>query len=59
MPNSKKDALQEFFNSHIQGAQFFDLDKIKVSLNKNQYIEKSEWFFHRFFNLLIFKINYT
>ena len=27
MPNSKKDALQEFFNSHIQGAQFFDLDK--------------------------------
>ena len=27
MPNSNKNAAQEFFNSHIQGAQFFDLDK--------------------------------
>ena len=27
MPNSNKNASQEFFNNHIQGAQFFDLDK--------------------------------
>ena len=27
MPNSKKNAEQEFLNNHIQGAQFFDLDK--------------------------------
>ena len=27
MPNSNKNAAQEFFSSHIQGAQFFDLDK--------------------------------
>lgn len=42
-------------NSAIDFSQFFDLDKIKVSLYENQYIEKSEWFFHRLFNLLIFK----
>ena len=27
MPSSNKNAAQEFFNNHIQGAQFFDLDK--------------------------------
>ena len=27
MPASKRNALQEFLNDHIQGAQFFDLDK--------------------------------
>ena len=27
MPGSKKNAIQEFLNDHIQGAQFFDLDK--------------------------------
>ena len=27
MPNSGKNADQEFLNNHIQGAQFFDLDK--------------------------------
>ena len=34
---------------------FFDLNKIKLSLSQNSYIEKSEWFIHRLFNLLIFK----
>jgi thiosulfate/3-mercaptopyruvate sulfurtransferase len=27
MPSFKKNAVQEFLNDHIQGAQFFDLDK--------------------------------
>ncbi len=36
-------------------ADFFDFNKIKKSLNGNNYIMKEEWFLHRLFNLLIFK----
>ena len=45
MPNSKKNALQEFFNSHIQGAQFFDLDKNSDEKNSVPHMlpSKKKW----------------
>ena len=36
-------------------SQIFNLDKVYFSLKNNFYIPKSEWFFHRLINLLIFK----
>jgi thiosulfate/3-mercaptopyruvate sulfurtransferase len=45
MPNSKKDALQEFFNNHIHGAQFFDLDKNSDEKNSIPHMlpSKEKW----------------
>ena len=45
MPNSNKNAAQEFFNNHIQGAQFFDLNKNSDEKNSVPHMlpSKEKW----------------
>ena len=45
MPNINKDAAQEFFDDHIQGAQFFDLDKNSDEKNSVPHMlpSKEKW----------------
>lgn len=47
------DLINETSSEHL--STLFNFDEIKISLNKNQYVPKAEWFLHRLFNILIFK----